>query len=153
VKSEQLAAIAERRPASRLASALGLAIVFAGPVTDARADGRFDGAWTTIVSCTNLDDALGYSFEFPSTVRDGVLHGEKGIKSAPGWLQIDGTIHPDGSAQLYADGLVGAPQFAVGARPAGTQYGYHINAKFAGGAGSGNRVEGRPCTVTFSKSG
>jgi hypothetical protein len=112
---------------------------------------RFDGVWDTVVSCSNSNGALGYSFQFPSTVKDDVLHGEKGTQGEPGWLQLDGTIQRDGSANIYADGLVGAAPFAVGQRPAGTAYGYHIDAKFSDTSGQGTRVEGRPCTATFTK--
>ena len=112
---------------------------------------RFDGIWTTILSCSNARGALGYSFEFPSTVKDDLLHAEKGTKGEPGWLQIDGHILADGAANLYANGLVGAAPYAVGDRPAGSVYGYHIDAQFSVNAGSGHRVEGRPCTVTFTR--
>ncbi len=112
---------------------------------------RFDGAWDTILSCPNAGGALGYSFEFPSVIKEGVLHGEKGVKGEAGWLQIDGPISPDGTGSLYASGLVGAAEMAVGHRPAGTQYGYHIDVAFTDSAGKGRRVEGRPCTVSFAK--
>jgi hypothetical protein len=121
---------------------------------DARADSApapFDGIWTTILSCPNSNGALGYSFEFPSNVTEGVLHGEKGTKGEPGWLELDGHIRPDGQADLYVNGRVGAAPFAVGQRPAGTVYGYHVDARFSGDQGSGHRVEGRPCTVSFSR--
>src|SRR5580658_6576694 len=120
----------------------------------ARADdvvSRFDGVWDTMISCPNSNGALGFSYQFPSTVKDGVLHGEKGAKGEPGWLTIDGKISRDGASSIYADGLVGASQFAVGQRPAGTSYGYHIDAKFSDTTGTGTRVEGRPCKVTFTK--
>jgi hypothetical protein len=121
----------------------------------ARADdappGRFDGLWDTIVSCENTSGALGYSFEFVSTVKQGVLHGEKGKPGEPGWLKLDGTITTDGVADLYASGLVGAAPYAVGQRPAGSAYGYHVDARFSGTKGSGHRVEGRPCTVSFTR--
>lgn len=112
---------------------------------------HFDGVWTTILSCTNSNGALGYSFEFPSVVKDDVLHGEKGTQGEPGWLTLDGRIQSDGSADLYANGLVGAAPYAVGQRPAGSAYGYHVEARFSGTAGSGHRVEGRPCTVSFTR--
>jgi hypothetical protein len=38
-----------------------------------------------------------------------------------------------------------------GHRPAGTDFGYHVDAKFSGDSGTGKRVEGRPCDVTFAK--
>ena len=126
---------------------LGLAFAIAAPA----ADNGFDGTWDTVLSCENAAGALGYSFKFPSMVKNGALHGEKGTKGKPGWLQLDGKILSDGSAKIYADGLVGASEAAVGHRPAGTQYGYHIEAKFSDDSGAGKRVEGRSCTVEFTK--
>jgi hypothetical protein len=120
----------------------------------ARAQGNenpFDGVWDTVLSCSNSNGALGYSFDFDSIVKNSTLHGEKGTKGQPGWLQIDGTISPDGSGALYVKGLVGAAPFAVGQRPAGTEYGYHVEAKLTTASGTGHRVEGRPCTVVFTK--
>jgi len=112
---------------------------------------RFDGKWDTVLSCENTDGAIGYSFKFLSVVKDGVLHAEKGTKGKPGWLQIDGKIQSDGVAKLYADGLVGAAETAVGRRPSGTEYGYHIDAKFSDDSGDGKRVEGRACSVKFAR--
>ncbi len=126
--------------------ALALAVLPA-----AAQDRRFDGAWDTILSCENTAGAKGYSFKFPSIVKDGTLHGEKGTKGKPGWLQLDGKVMPDGAAELYFDGLVGAAEVAVGHVPAGTQYGYHVAAKFSGQSGTGKRVEGRACSVTFAR--
>jgi hypothetical protein len=130
-----------------------LAVVLFGAARadEAGAGGRFDGIWDTNISCPNANGALGFSYQFASTVKDDVLHGEKGTKGEPGWLTIDGKISRDGSSNIYADGLVGAAQFAVGQRPAGTSYGYHIDAKFSDAGGTGTRVEGRPCKVTFTK--
>jgi hypothetical protein len=128
---------------------LGLAPLGAG--ADDASPGPFDGVWDTIVSCVNASGALGYSFEFPSTVKQGVLHGEKGTPGEPGWLKLDGKIAADGAADLYASGLVGAAPFAVGQRPAGTAYGYHVDARFSATSGTGHRVEGRPCTLTFTR--
>jgi hypothetical protein len=128
-----------------------LALVFLSRAQAANEAARFDGVWNTTVSCSNTAGALGYSFQFLSTVKDGVLHGEKGAQGKPGWLQLDGNIRPDGTAKIYAKGLVGAQEYAVGQRPAGTLYGYHVVGKFSDKEGSGKRVEGRPCDVTFVK--
>jgi hypothetical protein len=81
---------------------------------------------------------LGYSFEFDSVVKNNALHGEKGTKDQLGWLQLDGNISPDGSASFYVKGRVGATAFAVGQRPAGTEYGYHIEAKLTHTSGTGH---------------
>jgi hypothetical protein len=112
---------------------------------------QFDGLWQTTLSCANADGAWGYSFRFPSTVKNGLLHGEKGTPHEAGWLQIDGSLRSDGAADLYVEGLVGAAPFAVGQRPAGTPYGYHVEARFSPDRAEGHRVEGRPCTVLWTR--
>lgn len=128
-----------------------LLCLFSNQVQAADDAARFDGKWDTTVSCTNASGALGYSFQFVSTVKDGALHGKRGTESKPGWLRIDGSIQPNGTAKLYAKGLVGAREYAVGHRPAGTEYGYHVEGKFSDNEGTGKRVEGRPCDVSFVK--
>ncbi len=128
-----------------------LVLCYLGSARAYGSENPFDGVWDTVLSCNNSNGALGYSFEFDSTVRNSTLHGEKGVKDQPGWLQLDGNIAPDGSASLYVKGLVGAAAFAVGQRPAGTAYGYHIEAKLTTTSGTGHRVEGRPCTVVLTK--
>lgn len=130
-----------------------LAVTLSSPplLRGAEPDRRFDGTWDTVLSCENTAGALGFSFKFPSTVKDGVLHGQKGTKGKPGWLELDGRIGSDGAAKIYAEGLVGAADYAVGRRPAGTEYGYHIEATFSEDSGTGKRVEGRPCSVAFKK--
>lgn len=112
---------------------------------------QFDGFWQTTLSCANSHGALGYSFRFPSTVKNGVLHGEKGTPHEAGWLQIDGSLNSDGVADLYVEGLVGASAAAVGQRPAGTAYGYHVEARFSSDRAEGHRIEGRPCSVIFTR--
>jgi hypothetical protein len=112
---------------------------------------RFDGVWTTVVSCSAAAGALPYSYEFSSTVTNGVLYGERGVKGAPGWLQIEGRLLPDGSADLSAHGLVGKERAAIGQRPAGTPYKYRIAAKFSENSGTGHRVESRTCEVSFNR--
>ena len=104
-----------------------LCILMAGCAVAQAGEGskRFDGDWDTIVSCPNASGALGYSFEFPSHIKDGVLHGEKGAKGEPGWLQLDGPIGADGRASLYANGLVGASEAAVAHRQADPRQPFH----------------------------
>ena len=141
----------ESHGAAKIAAVLCSAVLSLGVAHADDSKRHFDGTWDTILSCTNAYGALGYSFEFVSTVKDGVLHGEKGDKGNPGWLQLDGEILADGAANLYVQGLVGAAPFAVGQRPAGSAYGYHLDSKFSGASGKGTRVEGRPCTATFTR--
>ena len=130
---------------------LGCLAIIVVSMSCAKAAATFDGKWQTTLSCADSHGALGYSFRFESVISDGTLHGDKGDKGQPGWLSLDGPVQPDGDATLYVDGIVGAAPFAVGQRPSGTSYGYHVNAHFEATQGSGTRVEGRPCTVTFMK--
>jgi hypothetical protein len=130
---------------------LGALLVLVAAPASAQEVSPFDGTWNTTLSCTNLDDALGYSFQFPSVVKNGMLHGDKGTKGEAGWLELNGRISADGTATLYVSGIVGAAPYAVGQRPGGTPYGYHVDAKFSERAGSGRRVEGRPCSVSFDR--
>jgi len=112
----------------------------------------FDGKWLTTVSCPNFRDALGFSYQFVSTVKDGVFHGLHGTDGEPGYLQIDGTIAVDGNASLYAKGRTGSKEYVPGRdTPKGTAYGYNIDAHFDGSTGTGTRVEGRPCSLKFAK--
>ena len=110
---------------------------------------RYDGTWDTVLSCPNDAGAMGFSFRFDSVVKDGALHGAKGTKGQAGWLEINGKIGTDGVSHLLVNGLVGAAEYAVGKRPAGTEYAYKVDAIFADDQGTGKRVEGRPCDVTF----
>lgn len=111
----------------------------------------FDGYWLTTISCPNAAGALGYSYQFPAQVKDGVLHGERYSAGQPGWLMLDGRIQPDGNSNIYAKGIVSAPEYAPGQIPKGTDYGYRITARFEGNRGTGSRVEGRPCSFAFVK--
>jgi hypothetical protein len=113
---------------------------------------KFDGNWQTTVSCPSFRDALGFSYQFVSTVKDGVLHGVHGTEGQPSSLVIDGAIPPDGKASLYAKGRTGSKEYVPGRDTAkGTEYGYNINAHFEDTTGTGTRVEGRPCTLKFAK--
>jgi len=118
----------------------------------AAAPSRFDGNWATTVSCSSIRDALGYNFHFMSTVTNGVLHAVYGAPGQPVSLQIDGTIGPDGRSRLLAQGRTGSREYVPGRdTPRGTPYSYFIDAQFNGSAGSGSRVEGRPCTIEFTR--
>jgi len=131
---------------------LGVCLVLA--LGAARADepqARFDGVWTTVVTCYPADGAVPYTYEFTSTVKNSLFHGERGVKGTPGWLQLEGRILPDGSAGLAAQGLVGKERAAMEHSPPGTPYKYRIDARFSDNSGSGRRVEGRTCKVSFKR--
>lgn len=121
-------------------------------LSSALADTNFDGSWATTVTCENARGGLGYSYDFTSTIKDGVLNGVHGTVGEPGYLQIGGKIEPDGTGKLRARGIVGSREYVPGREtPRGTEYGYSIGAHFTGSSGTGKRLVGRPCTIEFEK--
>jgi len=138
------------RCATKILSALVLSFLL--NVSFASDKQRFDGKWVTTVSCPAARGALGYSYQFTSTVTDAVLNGLHGVEGEPGSLQIDGTISPDGNSSLYAKGRTGSKEYVVGKDTrVGTEYGYNIEAHFGDSTGTGTRVEGRFCSLKFVK--
>lgn len=113
---------------------------------------QFDGPWEVAVVCPpHTDGALAYTYQFKAMVKDSVLHGQYGAEGTPGSLTLRGRIEPDGSATIFAKGLIGDPKYAVDRAPKSSPYSYHVNASFAGAHGSGTRVEARACTLTFDR--
>lgn len=81
----------------------------------------FDGNWLTTISCPNAAGALGYSYQFPAQVKDGVLHGERYSAGQPGWLMLDGRIQPDGNSNIYAKRDRQRAGIRAGANPKGNR--------------------------------
>jgi hypothetical protein len=112
---------------------------------------RFDGKWLTTLSCPAYGNAMGFSWHWVSTVKDGGLHGLYGTAGQPASIQIDGNIAPNGTASLFAKGHTGAKQYVVGDLPVGADFSYNIDAHFEAVAGTGTRIEGRPCSYKFTR--
>ncbi len=142
-------------PLRRGANAALLAAAFAGAalcMQSARAAGKFDGTWSVTLTCqTGPDGAYSYTFHFPATVVDGVLHGERGNKGRGGWFTLDGKIEPDGSSTLIGQGLTSAPGYTVGHMDPLTPYEYNVSAHFDAASGTGSRTTTRQCDFVFVK--
>jgi hypothetical protein len=120
------------------------------------AGGKFDGNWTTHLSCEAHDDNPAYKFVFPSVVKDGVFHGQHGEEGKAGYLVIEGKIADDGSAKLAAKGKVSQGHSVFVNAMRGGMYTYNIKAQFTDTKGTGTREEGagilgRACTFEFDK--
>jgi hypothetical protein len=113
--------------------------------------GPFDGTWVTQVDCPKAGPAGAFSILVDADVKDGVFHGEKGNKGKAGWFLLDGRVESDGTVELVARGIVNSSFLAAGNVPVGTEYGYRIAGRLVGSKGTGERVGGRSCKVTFSK--
>ncbi len=117
---------------------------------------KFDGNWTTHLSCEAHDDSPAYKFVFPSVVKDGVFHGQHGEEGKAGYVVIDGKISDDGSAKLAAKGKVSQGHSVFVNAMRGGMYTYNIKAQFTDAKGTGTRDEGagilgRACTFEFDK--
>jgi hypothetical protein len=118
---------------------------------------RFDGTWDATVSCSDVNEndprARGYVLQFPVEVKQGILRGQHGSQNVSGWLKLEGRIESDGGARLVARGLTGDPDYALGRVQRSSPYVYSVTAHFDAARGSGQRVELRPCQLTFVKRG
>jgi hypothetical protein len=112
---------------------------------------KFDGAWLNTVACPSFGSVRGFTYQFSGLVKDGGYHGEKGTAGERGWYKLDGRIDSDGSSAMLANGIIVASAFAAGHSPAGNTYAYHVLANFTAANGSGKRIEGRVCNLTFVK--
>jgi hypothetical protein len=117
---------------------------------------RFDGNWTTSVACDESTHMPAYKWTFASTIASSQFHGQHGEQGGPGYMVVDGTINPDGSAKLHAKGTVQAGKAGLVTQLKGNKYDYYIEAKFAATSGTGKRDEGagilgRPCSFEFVK--
>lgn len=115
---------------------------------------RFDGNWIGTIDCPSNSEesgAKGYHFQFPVTIKDGVLAASGAVADSPASLRIDGPIRSDGSAELRARGRTGKPEYAVKQPSSGTPYAYRIKAQFEGDKGTGSRIEARVCNFVFAK--
>ncbi len=120
------------------------------------AGGRFDGNWTTKMSCDASTHMPAYTWTFVSTIANGTFHGQHGEEGGPGYLVIDGPIGADGSAKLHAKGTVQSGKAGIVTQLKGNKYDYNIEAKFTETSGTGKRDEGagilgRSCTFEFTK--
>jgi len=120
------------------------------------AGGAFDGTWTTNMSCDASEHMPAYTWTFVSTIANSSFHGQHGEEGGPGYMVIDGTIGPDGSAKLHAKGTVQKGKAGLITQIKGNKYDYYVDANFTGTSGTGKREEGagllgRPCSFEFTK--
>jgi hypothetical protein len=125
------------------------ALLIPDPAKDRR---RFDGIWLGKVACEATPSGLpGWRYELTGRVTDGVFRAEIGRVGKPGSQTFDGTIEPDGRADIFQKGLSGDPQRDPFHRPAGTEYNNRYLTKFDGSHGNGTRSDRASCNVNFTK--
>jgi Caspase domain len=113
---------------------------------------RFDGIWLGKLVCEPTKSGLpGWSYELTGRVSDGAFHAEIGRVGKPGSQTFDGSIEPDGTADIFQKGLSGDPHRDPFHRPVGTEYNNRYLTKFDGSRASGTRSDRASCSVNFTK--
>jgi len=122
-------------------------------IPDPAKDGRrFDGIWLASLVCEPTNSGLpGWRTEFTGRVTDGIFRAEIGRVGKPGSQTFDGTIEPDGTADILHKGWSGDSRRDPFQRPAGTEYNSKYLTKFDGHRGSGTRSDRPSCNVSFTK--
>jgi Caspase domain len=119
---------------------------------DSAKDRRFDGIWTGMLVCESTASGLpGWRHELNGRVTDGDFHAETGRVGKPGSETFDGTIEPNGMADILQKGWSGDPQKDPFHRPIGTEYNNKYLTKFDGSHGSGTRSDRASCNVNLTK--
>jgi hypothetical protein len=113
---------------------------------------RFDGVWTGMLVCEPTSSGLpGWRYGLIGSVTDGVFHAEFGRVGKPGSQTFDGTIEPDGTADILQKGWSGDAQTDMFHRPTGTAFIEMYLTKFDGSHAGGTRSERASCNVNFTK--
>jgi hypothetical protein len=113
---------------------------------------RFDGDWTIRVECpADSSGAPGRAYDFPASILNGHLFGSRGPQGAPGSVQVEGNIGPDGEGRFQAHGRTGGPEDAGPRVAPGTAYSYDIEAHFDDAKGAGRRLQDSACLLTFAR--
>jgi hypothetical protein len=137
---------------------VALASVLALFIQPTKADTAFDGSWwVTLDAKVIIRTAAKRSLviQFPATVKNGVFHGQYGIKGKPFWYELNGKIEA-GSATLRADELTGEQKYnftlSKKAPPGkGHSYSYQVVAHFDSRRGTGRSTDARTRIFTFVK--
>jgi hypothetical protein len=85
----------------------------------------FDGTWSVTQDTSEFQNpdgsvARAWTQHFFATVKNGVLHGERGTRGAPGWFEFNGNIDANGRANLSANGVTREEKWNKGPTHAGT---------------------------------
>jgi hypothetical protein len=113
---------------------------------------RFDGIWQGMLVCESTKSGLpGWKYELVGKVTDGVFHAQLGQVGKPGSQTFDGTIGPDGAADVAQKGWSGDTRRDPFHRPVGTEFNNTYLTKFDGSKANGIRANRPSCKVDLTK--
>ena len=145
------------KSASLITIVLAAATMLFPQITKAVSDTTaFDGTWSVTQDTREFKNpdgsvARAWTQHFFATVKNGVLHGERGTRGAPGWFEFNGSIDANGMANLSANGVTREEKWNKGPTHAGTPYEYQVTVQFKGRNGSGKSAGPRIRIFTFVK--
>jgi hypothetical protein len=114
---------------------------------------RFNGTWISTVHCDAVQpNILEWSLKVVAIVKDGVLHGGRGVDGQPGWAAYDGQIAADGMIALSIKDITGDQKLSrQGVLPSGTRREWQALGKLEGSHGSAVALISRNCNFNFSR--
>lgn len=111
---------------------------------------RFDGSWSTQLSCDAVGSAAGYINHLTLTIRNGQITGSY-VGGNGSQMRYSGKVEPNGSALIMVDGRSESPKHAIDNAAPGARISFQLAVQFSDRNGSGKRTAGRPCTVSMSR--
>lgn len=137
-----------------LGSGKFLVLLFLCSLLSSRAHAEaFDGTWSVLEVCeSSPEGARGYKWTYPATVKDGYFVGQYRQEGQSPSMSLKGMIKPDGSARLIAHGISADSDHNIKFAPAQTPINFEVRANFTGKTGAGERVSGRVCKFSFTRS-
>jgi hypothetical protein len=133
-----------------------IAVVSLASATVHGATNQFDGKWKVVIMAGEYKDGKGYvsqswRADFDALVTNGNLFGQWGQKGAAGSLNLSGVIDKNGDALLHGTGVTGRAKYTATNAMSGLPYTFDVKAHFTGNTGTGQRVNGAPWNLTFTK--
>src|SRR5271166_2934691 len=119
----------------------------------------FDGAWSVALNAHEYKNpdgtvTLAWVRHFRAEVKNGVLHGEIGVRGAANWYELNGKIMANGTAILRTTGITGNnPAYTAFHTHPNVSYQYQVIAHFDDQHGTGKSVNdppGRPRDRIFT---
>jgi hypothetical protein len=125
---------------------------------------KFDGSWQVTLDAKEFKNADGskalpWVIQFPATIKNGSLHGERGTRGKSEFYELTGTVEADGTANLRIDEITGSQKYNISESakaPAGkgVSYSYQVAAHFNERRGTGKSTSDQRTRIfTFVKQG
>ena len=119
---------------------------------------KFDGTWDATVVChptvVGNRQVKPFAHQMTGVVLKGQFAAVIGTEGKPGWSYLHGPLDSQGNALLRYDTLLSNTALSIDpALKVGDKITWQATAKFGPVSGSGKRLGGRDCDLSFAKRG